>query len=100
MYLKQIQITNYRCFKKYEMNFAPGITVLFGKNGAGKTTLIHALHKALSFMMYSDNVTEVVNVKGKRKRKLLMLRPSQTIIPIFIQKVLLKETLTTMKINS
>ena len=71
MYLKQIQITNYRCFKKYEMNFAPGITVLFGKNGAGKTTLIHALHKALSFMMYSDNVTEVVNVKGKRKKKIV-----------------------------
>lgn len=100
MYLKQIQITNYRCFKKYEMNFAPGITVLFGKNGAGKTTLIHALHKALSFMMYSDNVTEVVNVKGKRKKKIVDVKTITNNNPYLHPKVLLKETLTTMKINS
>lgn len=50
MYLKKLHITNFRCFKDYDVEFAPRVTVLFGKNGAGKSTLIHAIHKALSFV--------------------------------------------------
>lgn len=49
MHLKSLHIKNFRCFKDYTIEFAPGVTVLFGKNGSGKTTLIHAMHKALSF---------------------------------------------------
>ena len=49
MYLKKLHITNFRCFRDYTIEFAPGVTVLFGKNGSGKSTLIHAIHKALSF---------------------------------------------------
>lgn len=67
MYLRKLHITNFRCFKQYDIQFAPGVTVLFGKNGAGKTTLIHALHKALSFIMYSENIYETVKGKGKKK---------------------------------
>lgn len=58
MYLKKLYITNFRCFKNYEVEFAQHVTILFGKNGSGKTTLIHALHKALSFMMHSEKVKE------------------------------------------
>ena len=58
MYLKKLYIKNFRCFKDYEVEFAPRVTVLFGKNGSGKTTLIHALHKALSFMMHSEKIKE------------------------------------------
>ena len=58
MYLKKINIKNFRCFGNYEIEFAPRVTVLFGKNGSGKTTLIHALHKALSFMMHSEKIKE------------------------------------------
>lgn len=68
MILKNIKIVNFRCFKRYEIDFASGATVMFGKNGVGKTSLIHALHKALSFIMYSDNVYETVNKKGKKKK--------------------------------
>ena len=50
MYLNKLHITNFRCFKDYDVEFAPRVTVLFGKNGAGKSTLIHAIHKALSFV--------------------------------------------------
>lgn len=66
MYLKKLQITNFRSFKKYEVEFAPHVTVLFGKNGSGKTTLIHALHKALSFMMYSEKI----KIKDPKTKKL------------------------------
>lgn len=50
MYLKKLHITNFRCFRDYEVEFAPCVTVLFGKNGAGKSTLIHSIHKAISFV--------------------------------------------------
>lgn len=43
--------------------------MLFGKNGSGKTTLIHAMHKALSFLMYSEEVKEKV-AKGKKAKVL------------------------------
>lgn len=67
MFLRSLHITNFRCFKRYEIKFASGVTVLFGKNGAGKSTLIHALHKALSFIMYSENIYEKVKSKGQNK---------------------------------
>ena len=54
MYLKKINIEYFRRLKKYEVEFAPRVTVLFGKNGSGKSTLIHAIHKALSFIFYKD----------------------------------------------
>ena len=71
MYLKKLNIKNFRCFKDYEVEFAPRVTVLFGKNGAGKSTLIHAIHKAMSFIMYSYNVTENIKIKGKSKKKVV-----------------------------
>lgn len=71
MYLKKLHISNFRCFRDYTIEFAPGVTVLFGKNGSGKSTLIHAIHKALSMLMYTKNEYENVMVKGKRKKKLV-----------------------------
>ena len=58
MYLKKLHISNFRCFCDYTIEFAPGVTVLFGKNGSGKSTLIHAIHKALSFAFKNDKVGE------------------------------------------
>lgn len=58
MYLKKLHISNFRCFRNYTIEFAPGVTVLFGKNGSGKSTLIHAIHKALSFAFKNDKVEE------------------------------------------
>ena len=36
------------------MDFANGVTVLFGRNGVGKTSLIHAIIKCLSIVFYDD----------------------------------------------
>lgn len=58
MYLKKLHISNFRCFRDYTIEFASGVTVLFGKNGSGKSTLIHAIHKALSFAFKNDKVEE------------------------------------------
>jgi predicted ATPase len=58
MYLKKIHIKYFRCFKDYEVEFAPHVTILFGKNGSGKSTLIHAIHKALSFVFKRNTSDE------------------------------------------
>lgn len=58
MYLKKLHISNFRCFRDYTIEFAPGVTVLFGVNGSGKSTLIHAIHKALSFAFKKNKPKE------------------------------------------
>ena len=47
MYLKKLHISNFRCFRDYTIEFAPGVTVLFGKNGSGKSTLAKNLNGLL-----------------------------------------------------
>ena len=54
MKLSKLEITNFRCFTKYHIEFAPQVTIIIGRNGAGKTTLINAIHKALSFIFAND----------------------------------------------
>lgn len=62
MYLKKLHISNFRCFRDYTIEFAPGVTVLFGKNGSGKSTLIHAIHKALSFAFHRSKDSGAINL--------------------------------------
>jgi predicted ATP-binding protein involved in virulence len=45
------------------LQLRPGINILYGQNGAGKTTLIHAICKALSFVMTSERVPMPDNPK-------------------------------------
>lgn len=54
MTLKEIKIKDFRCFKQFSCQFAPGVNVFIGRNGAGKTTLIHAIHRVVSFI-FSNN---------------------------------------------
>lgn len=43
MYISQIRIQNYRCFKDSTIEFQPGLNVIIGENNSGKTTLLKAL---------------------------------------------------------
>lgn len=58
MKITHLDIEYFRCFDKYHIAFAPGITVLIGKNGAGKSTLINAVHKAMSFVFKKDTTVK------------------------------------------
>ena len=58
MILKKITIENFRCFKNYEVDITPGITVFIGKNGAGKTSLLNAIRNGLSVFFSNDTTME------------------------------------------
>ncbi len=57
--MKNIDLNNYRCFTKLELDFKENFNVLVGDNSSGKTTLIRALSSVLNsfFIGYSDENT-------------------------------------------
>ena len=43
MYVRRVELTNFRSYERVAVDFDPGVTVLVGQNGTGKTNLIEAL---------------------------------------------------------
>lgn len=49
MYIKEINIENFKCFKgKFNLKLNEGLNILVGDNEAGKSTILEAIHLALS----------------------------------------------------
>ena len=42
MYCKRISVENFRNIEKCEVEFAPGVNILYGENAQGKTNLLEA----------------------------------------------------------
>ena len=51
MRLKNVEIENYRCFKKATIDLDEHMTLIVGKNGAGKTAILDAVAVAASTFM-------------------------------------------------
>jgi len=47
VYISNIQIKNYRCFKDHSIEFQEGLNIIIGENNSGKTALLHALRIVL-----------------------------------------------------
>jgi putative ATP-dependent endonuclease of OLD family len=43
MYISNIKIKNYRCFKNHLIEFQEGLNIIIGENNSGKTALLNAL---------------------------------------------------------
>ncbi|MCD8248833.1 MAG: AAA family ATPase [Lachnospiraceae bacterium] len=52
MKLKNIKITNYRCFKEASVDFDDHVTLIVGKNGAGKTAILDAVAVSVSTFLF------------------------------------------------
>lgn len=48
MYIKQLQLRNFRSFADFNITFRPGLNLLVGENNIGKTHVIDALRMVLS----------------------------------------------------
>lgn len=57
MYIKNIQLRNYRNYEYLDLDLGKKTTVLIGKNGAGKTNMISAMKQALSFIFRREKGT-------------------------------------------
>ena len=58
MYLKNIQIQNFRNYDKLSISFEKGINIIYGNNGQGKTNLLESLYvlgMTKSHRSYIDN---------------------------------------------
>lgn len=44
MYIRKIDLKNFRNYNNSEINFSNGINVIFGKNGQGKTNIVEAIN--------------------------------------------------------
>ncbi|MCB9234006.1 MAG: DNA replication/repair protein RecF [Bacteroidia bacterium] len=44
MYLKTLQLTNFRNYEELTLDFEPGITCITGNNGEGKTNVLESIH--------------------------------------------------------
>lgn len=57
MYIKFIEMTNFRCFERERIEFNPKLTVLIGDNGSGKSSVLEALSIAAgSFFLGFDDI--------------------------------------------
>ncbi|MFC5996125.1 DNA replication/repair protein RecF [Pseudonocardia hispaniensis] len=43
MYLRRLEVTDFRSWERAELTLDPGVTILLGPNGAGKTNLVEAV---------------------------------------------------------
>ncbi len=77
MKIRKIKISNFRCFKEFQIEFTTGATVLIGKNGAGKTSLLNAIRYALSVFFSNDkSMGENVLCSGNPDLKVITTLPS------------------------
>jgi DNA replication and repair protein RecF len=44
MTLHRLEITDFRCIERAQLEFDPNCTLIFGQNGSGKTSLLEAIH--------------------------------------------------------
>ena len=51
LFLEKLEINNFRCFPRLEMEFHPRLTVILAENGSGKTALIEAISCMLNSVL-------------------------------------------------
>ncbi len=53
MFISNVDIKNYRCFKDQELTFENGVNLIIGNNGVGKTSILSAVSNLLAYVTYA-----------------------------------------------
>lgn len=84
MYIKSIELTNYRNFNHLDLPLGKKATLLIGKNGAGKTNMISALKQSLSFIFSKNSKISqfsFVAETGEKVQSFETTDPMRTMMP-------------------
>lgn len=66
MYIKKIELNNFRNYKKQEINLEKGINIFFGENAQGKTNIIESIFLcALGKSFRTNKEKELINFNEK-----------------------------------
>ena len=76
MYLKNIELTNFRNYKHIKVSFNKGINIIYGKNAQGKTNLLESIyllgltnsHRSILDNSLINNGNLFLKVKGNLKK--------------------------------
>ena len=63
MYLKRLQLNNFKNYTELDVSFSHNVNCLVGNNGVGKTNLLDALYY-LSFCKSYFNATDIQNIRS------------------------------------
>jgi predicted ATP-binding protein involved in virulence len=80
-FMRTLDLTNYRCFKKLSLSFHERLTVFVAPNGGGKTAVLEGVAAALR--LFVDTVEGRENSKGFDARDIrLVLTPDNKMEPV------------------
>ncbi|MFH1283855.1 MAG: DNA replication/repair protein RecF [bacterium] len=61
MYLKNLQLIQFRNYKQEKLNFLPGLNVIYGQNACGKSNILEAIYLLVQMRsMRTTNVREAI----------------------------------------
>ena len=56
MFLKELQLQQFRCFTDKKLYFSAPITLITGNNGVGKTSIVEAIYYLSYFKSFRSHV--------------------------------------------
>lgn len=71
MILKSLAIENLRSINKFNMNFEPGINLIYGRNGKGKTSILEAIYMLSISRSFRSHFLRSIITDGESNIKII-----------------------------
>ena len=71
MLLNSLVIENLRSINKFNMDFEPGINLIYGENGKGKTSILEAIYILSISRSFRSHFSRNIITDGKSNIKIL-----------------------------
>ena len=72
MFLKKISLTNFRNYKKAQLDFSSNLNIFIGENGEGKTSLLEAIYCGLRGRSFHSFIQDQFIQKNENKAQVLL----------------------------